>query len=88
MQTIWPHSHHLWLPGAAAGVLVNHSVWPILRAYYVPGAVLWPFARRLSSIFPIIYNDYPNSTNAEIRLREVRLFAQDVAELGLRPGTT
>lgn len=56
-------------------MLVNHSVWPILRAYYVPGAVLWPFARRLSSIFPIIYNDYPNSTNAEIRLREVRLFA-------------
>lgn len=67
---------------------VNHSARPILRAYYVPGAVLKPFTCMLSFIFPITYNDYPNFTNAKIRLREVRLFAQDVVELGLRPGTT
>lgn len=30
------------LPPGAAGVLVNHSTWHALRAYYVLGAVLQP----------------------------------------------
>lgn len=88
MQTIRPHSHQLCLPGAAARVLVNHRAWHILRAYYVPGAVLQPFTRIISLIFLIIHNDYPNFTNAEMRLRGVRLSAQDVVELGLRRSTT
>lgn len=84
MQTIRPPSHQLHLPGAATGLLLNHR----LRAYCVPGAVLRPFTCKLSLIFPIIYNDYPNFINAEMRRREIRLFAQDVVELGLRLGTT
>lgn len=86
MQTIRPHSHQLCLPGATAKVLVNRRAWPILGAYYVPAAV--PFTCIISLIFPIIYDDYPSFTKAEMRLREVRLFAQDVVELGLRPSTT